>query len=136
MRLYYVVSGIFLKVLILSVIDFAVAAPTLVQEKVEKPQAQVDAVGNAEDAMTTLRKRVGDWEEVWQMEVINGGRPGSHFFLKKPSSGARLMSTSQRPGPAPADGWTNLKQPLPTIPEEPPSLTSKTSKLLMSKLAK
>ena len=133
MRLYYVlvVSGIFL---IFSVIDFAIAAPVLAQEK---PQARVDAVNIPEDAMTTLGKRVGDWEEVWQFEVLDGGQPGTHFFAKPgpESSAARLSSFPQPSGPV--DEQANVKQSLPSTPKEPPpSVMNEMPNLLKSKLAK
>jgi hypothetical protein len=130
MRLYYVVSGI---PLILSIIDLTVAAPVLIQEK---PQARIDTVKIPEDTMTTLGKRVGDWEEVWQFEVLDGGQPGTHFFAKPgpESSAARLSSFPQPPGPV--DGQTNVKQSLPSIPKEPPSVMNEIPNLLMSKLAK
>jgi len=53
MRRYDIVSGI---ILILSFIDFAIAAPVLVQEK---HQAGVDVVHIPKDVMTVLGKRVG-----------------------------------------------------------------------------
>ncbi|KAI0276412.1 hypothetical protein BGY98DRAFT_985590 [Russula aff. rugulosa BPL654] len=117
MRLYYVVSGI---PLILSIIDLTVAAPVLIQEK---PQARIDT-------------RVGDWEEVWQFEVLDGGQPGTHFFAKPgpESSAARLSSFPQPPGPV--DGQTNVKQSLPSTSKEPPSVMNEIPNLLMSKLAK
>jgi hypothetical protein len=130
MRLYYVVSGI---PLILSIIDLTVAAPVLIQEK---PQARIDTVKIPEDTMTTLGKRVGDWEEVWQFEVLDGGQPGTHFFAKPgpESSAARLSSFPQPPGPV--DGQTNVKQSLPSTPKEPPSVMNEIPNLLMSKLTK
>jgi hypothetical protein len=122
MRLYYVVSGI---LLILSIIDFAVAAPVLLQEN---PQAVVDIVKIPEDAMTALRKRVGDWEKVWQLEILR--RPKSQYYSK-------LWESSRPQLPAPPGGWTDVSQPLPSIPEEPSTpFMSKISKFLMSKLAK
>jgi hypothetical protein len=117
-----VVSGI---LLIPSVIDFAVAAPVLVQEK---HQARAGIVGITEDAVTTSGKRVGDWEKVWQSEDLTEGRPGYHFLPKPPKSSAARLSKPPA-GPMPADGWTNVKQRLPTIPEEPPSGPSLSSKL-------
>jgi hypothetical protein len=50
MRLYYIVSGI---LLILPIIDFAVAAPELIQEKL---QARVDVVHIPEEAMAMLER--------------------------------------------------------------------------------
>ncbi len=51
MRRYYIVSGI---LLILPIIDFALAAPVLVQEEC---QAYVDVVHIPKDVITVLEKR-------------------------------------------------------------------------------
>ena len=53
MRRYDIVFGI---ILILYIIDFALAAPVLVQEK---RQAYADVVHTPKGARTALRKRVG-----------------------------------------------------------------------------
>ncbi|KAI0276413.1 hypothetical protein BGY98DRAFT_935049 [Russula aff. rugulosa BPL654] len=94
-------------------------------------QAGVDTVKKPEDAMspmTTLGKRVGDWEKLWQLEVLR--QPKSQYYSK-------LWESSRPQLPAPPGGWTDVSQPLPSIPEEPsPPLMSKISKFLMSKLAK
>jgi hypothetical protein len=86
MRLYYIPSGI---LLILPIIDFAVAAPVPVQEKF---QARVNLMDIPEGAMTTL-------ERPKELPATN------------PSS------SSQSAGPA--DGPTDVKQPLPSMLEEP-----------------
>ena len=54
MRRYDILFGI---LLILSIIDFALAAPVLVQEK---RQAYADVVHTPKGARTALRKRVGE----------------------------------------------------------------------------
>jgi hypothetical protein len=46
------------------------------------------------------------------------GHPESHFFANTEESSAAGPSSSSPPS-GPADGWTGLKQPLPSIPEEP-----------------
>ena len=98
MRRYYIVSGI---ILILPIINFAVAAPVPVQEKL---QADVDVV-HPEDSMTMLGKRVDELSELWITLFGHLPNPGE-------SSGSRLLQ--------PADGWTDVKRPLPSIPEESP----------------
>jgi hypothetical protein len=58
MRRYYIVSGIFL---ILPIIDFALAAPVLVQEK---RQTGVDMVHISKDVITVLERRAGAGRKV------------------------------------------------------------------------
>jgi hypothetical protein len=94
MRWYYIVSGIFF---IIPIIDFAFAAPVLVQET---HQGGVDVVYIPEDAMTMLGKR------------------GEEFDKSAVTLFGVLEDHSAKPE-EPADGWTDLKQPLPSIPEEP-----------------
>src|SRR5258708_36865384 len=91
MRRYIIVSGI---LLILSIIDFALAAPVLAQEKC---QACVDVVGIPEDAMTTLGKRGGELEQLWDKWYFEGlwGKP-------KKSSGAPASSGSAPSGSGPS----------------------------------
>jgi hypothetical protein len=113
MRRYYIVSGI---LLILPIIDFAVAAPVLVQEK---RQAGVDVVHIPEDAITMLGKRGDELNELW-LKLF--GHPEDHFAKPEESSAARPSSSSPPSGPA--DGWTDVKQPLPSIPEEPSPVSS------------
>ena len=110
MRIYYIISGIHL---ILSIIDFAVAAPVLVQKK---PQARV--------AMTILGKRGGELDELW---VNLFGHPEGHS-LPQPEAlpAAHLPSSSQSSGAlGPAGGQTNVERPPPSIDEEPLPLSSK-----------
>ena len=112
MHLYrdYIASGIFL---ILPIINFAVAAPVQVQEKV---QARVDVVHIPKHAMTILGKRQGVLDDIiWD--------PKGYFVrledLAKPeeSSATRPSSSSQPSGLA--DGPTDVEQPLPSISNEP-----------------
>ena len=86
MRLYYIVSGI----LILPIVDFAVAAPVLVQQKL---RARVNIMDMPEEVMTMLE------------------RP-KEFPAADPAS-------SSAPPPGPADGKTDVGRPLPSPPEEP-----------------
>ena len=58
MRCHNIVSGI---LLVLSIIDFALAAPVLVQEK---RQAHVDEMHIPKNVMTVLGKRAGEVEKV------------------------------------------------------------------------
>jgi hypothetical protein len=118
MRRYYIISGI---LLILPVIDFAVAAPVLVQEEC---QAGVDVMRIPEDAITMLGKR-GELPVLLDLF----GNPGESDFVKledsaKPESSSAARPSSSSPPSPPADGWTNVKQPLPSIPEEPPPVSS------------
>jgi hypothetical protein len=112
MRPYYVVSGI---LLIPPIIDFAVAAPVLAQEK---PRASVDGVYIPEDA-TTILKRVDDWSELWADYL-----KFDHAKAAKAeeSSAAGPSSSSQSPSSpplGPADGSAGIDQPPPSIAEEP-----------------
>jgi hypothetical protein len=126
MRLYHIVSRI---LFILPIIDFAVAAPVLVQEKL---QAGVDVVHIHEDAINMLGKRGDEFDE-FLLKLFED--PGSHLFAKPGESAAsRLLS----PQTSPAGGWTDLKKPLPSIPEEssltpsPASSTANTEPLMES----
>ena len=87
MRRYDIVFGI---LLILSIIDFALAAPVLVQEK---RQAGVGALHIAKDVITVLGKRGDEELEKLAAEYIK--------TLEKPidASGAHASSSSAPPGP-------------------------------------
>jgi hypothetical protein len=101
MRRDYIVSGI---LLVLLIINFAVAAPVLVQEK---HQAVVDLVHVPEDAIAMLGKRGDEFDELLL----------TLFGVPEESSSAARPS-------APAGGWMDVKQPLPSIPEEPSRVSS------------
>jgi hypothetical protein len=96
MRQYDVVSGIFL---ILSIIDFALAAPVLVQEKY---QACVEVVHIPKDVITVFGKRGN--------EEIEKLLEGNFNAMGKPleSSDAHVSSSSAPPGPD--HGSTNVAQ--------------------------
>src|SRR6266566_1448456 len=98
MRWYDTVSGI---LLILSVIDFALAAPVLVQEK-QKRQACFDVVHIPRDVITVLWKR-GDeeLEKLAEEYFKTSGKPVE-------SSDAHASSSSAPPGPD--HGSTNMVQ--------------------------
>jgi hypothetical protein len=66
MRRYDIVSGI---LLILSIIDFALAAPVLVQEK---RQASVDVLHTLKDVITVLGKRGDAWLEKFVDDYFKG----------------------------------------------------------------
>ena len=103
MRRYDIVSGI---LLILSFIDFALAAPVLVQEK---RQAGVDVVHIPRDVTTVLEKRVGDGEGLEKLadDFFNtGGKPVDSSDSHASSSSA--PSSSAPPGPD--HGSTNVVQ--------------------------
>ena len=75
MRLYNIVSEI---LLILPIIDFAVTAPVLVQEKL---QARVNVVHIPAHAMTMLWKRADD-SELDELGVKLFSHPESHSVSK------------------------------------------------------
>jgi hypothetical protein len=110
----YIAFGI---LLILPIVDFAVAAPVLVQRK---PQAGVHVVHTTEDARTKLGKR--GFDRFDELSLIFG-HPESHFPAKpeKPPA-TRPSSSSQSSGPA--DVSTNVEQPIPSIPEGPSQVAS------------
>jgi hypothetical protein len=100
MRRYSIVSGI---LLILPIIDFALAAPVLVQEK---RQAGVDVLHTPEDTITMLGKRGDELNELW-LKLLNE----DHFAKPEESSATRPSSGSPPSGPA--DGWVDVEeQPL------------------------
>ena len=129
MRRYNIATVI---LLIIPIINFTVAAPALAPGDL---QEGIDVVhsGRYGDAITTLVKRGNEWNELW------GQILGSKIFAKpdkshfaKPSQGpspARLSWIWKLSGPGPASGWTDVTQPLATIPEEPEPLPKLTSKL-------
>lgn len=104
MRRYYMVSGI---LLILSTIDFVVAAPVLVQEK---RQAGFDVAQIPEDAAITMLGKRGD-------DLDNFFLVYEDYFAKPEESSAARPSSSSPPS-GPDHGWMDVKQPLPSIPEE------------------
>jgi hypothetical protein len=106
MRLYYTVFEI---LLILRIIDFAVAAPVLVQVK---SQAGVEAVHKPEDAMTMFEKRAG--KEV------------DDLFLQIFGEGHSSPTAEELPAlsPPPADGSMDVNQQLPSILKEPLPVSS------------
>jgi hypothetical protein len=136
MRRYNIAPRIFL---ILLIINSAVAAPLLAQGEL---QAGVDVAHTGTpgpgdlDAMTTLRKRVklplplpgNKWNALWDKIP---SEPENNF-LARPQ---QLSPAMGLPPLAPAVGWTDVGQRLPSIPEEPseskqppPKLTSKLAK--------
>jgi len=107
MRPYYIVTGI---LLILPIIDFAVAAPVSVQEK---PQLGVDAVHIPEDAIIMLKR--GDEWKLW-LDILR-------YDLAK-AKGAKPESSSSPPS-GPAHGSTGVEQPAPpSVPKEPSPVSS------------
>jgi hypothetical protein len=103
---YHIIFGI---LLILPIIDIAVAAPVLVQEKLK---AGADVLHIREDAITMLGKRGDEIDEVLLKTVE---KYGSQSPTKPESSSA----ASLRWPSSQADGSTVLKNPLTPIPEEP-----------------
>jgi hypothetical protein len=119
MRLCYIVFGI---LIILSIIDFAVAAPVPVREKL-KPQARVDVVHIPGDAMTVLGKRAGDLDELFAELFGAGDSAGLENFAKPVESSATRPSSSSQPS-GPAGGSTDVEKLLPPIHEEPVPVSS------------
>ena len=98
----YIVSGI---LLIVPIVDFALAAPVLVQEK---RQASADMVNIPAYPVVVLGKRVDGIEEV-------GGKYIENYFAKQEESSAALPSSSSTPsGTNP--GPVGVKQPQTPIP--------------------
>jgi hypothetical protein len=109
MRRYCIVSGI---LLILPIIDFAVAAPVLVQEK---RQAGFDVAQIPEDAaITMLGKRGDDLDDPFLVY--------EDYFAKPEESSAARPSSSSPPS-EPDHGWTDVRQPLSSILEEPSTMS-------------
>ncbi|KAI0274464.1 hypothetical protein BGY98DRAFT_1188510 [Russula aff. rugulosa BPL654] len=104
MRRYDIVTGI---LLVLSIIDFALAAPVLVQEK---HQAHVDAVHIPKDLTTILGKRLDeDLEKLGEEYFKTSGKSID-------SSGTHSSSSSAPSGPEPPDhGSTNDVPPTPNL---------------------
>jgi hypothetical protein len=100
MRRYYPVSGI---LLILLIIDFALAVPVLVQEN---NQARVDVAHIPEEVMTVLEKRGGDpldllWDKYFQRLWGNRRSRQPHMrrrthLRQSPTMGRRTSCRRQR----------------------------------------
>ena len=108
MRRYYIASRIFL---VLPIIDFAVTAPVLVQQK---PHERGHVMHTAEDADTKLGRRGGDLDELWFKFF---GNPESHFSLKPEEPPAAHPSSSSQPS-VPTEVSTNFEQLVPSIQNE------------------
>jgi len=105
MRRYDIISGI---LLILSIIDFALAAPVFVQEK---RQASVDVVHIPKDLTTVLWERGEDEEAMkmaeWFRKVIKAS------LKKQADSESSVAHASSEPSaapPGPDHGSTNVLQ--------------------------
>ena len=117
MRRYDIVSGI---LLILSIIDFALPAPVLVQEK---RQERVDVVHIPKDVITVLGKRwEEDLEKLGEEYLKTGGKPveSSSSAPLGPDHGS--TNIAQLPAPSPASPTAN---PDPSM--KPLSCSSSTS---------
>jgi hypothetical protein len=114
MRQNDIVSGI---LLILPIIDFAVAIPVPAQRK---PQTGDYVVHTTEDAKTKLGERSGELDKL-QLKLFDD--PESHFPARpEEPPAARPWSSSQLSGPT--DVLTNVEQPVPSIPKEPSQVAS------------
>ena len=108
MRRYGIVSGV---LLILFIIDFALAAPVLVQEK---RQASVDVVYMPRDVITMLGKRMDeDFNEFSRLVE------GYYKTWKEPVEPSEAHGSSSPAPPGPEDGSTNVS-PAP-VPDPAPS---------------
>ncbi|KAN0102324.1 hypothetical protein V8E52_012058 [Russula decolorans] len=126
MRRYDIVSGI---LLILSIIDFALAAPSpvLVQEK---RQACIDAVPIPKDVITVLGKRGDEELEKLLEEYFKAmGKPvessdahaSSSLAPPGPDHGSTVTNAAQSPAPNPASSTAN---PDPLMEPSGPSSTA------------
>ncbi|KAI0271895.1 hypothetical protein BGY98DRAFT_1100142 [Russula aff. rugulosa BPL654] len=119
MRRYHIVSGI---ILILPIIDFAVAAPVLAQEK---RQASIDMELIPKDTTAMLEKRGDELDDLSKLMLVydnHFSKPDlvhDDYFAKPEEESAAPPSSSSLPS-GPDDEWTGVKKPLPPIPEEPP----------------
>jgi hypothetical protein len=100
----YIVFGI---LLIVPTVDFALAAPVLVQEK-RQLEACADMANIPECPVTVLGKR-GEIEEV-------GGKYIENWFAKPEESSAALPSSSSPPSES-NHGQVDVNQPLPSVSE-------------------
>jgi hypothetical protein len=102
MRRCDIVSGI---LLILSIIDFTLTAPVLVQEK---PQACVDVVHTHKDVITVLGKRGNEELEKFAEEYFKS--------VRKPFESSDAHASSSSASPRPDHGSTNVVQAPPLNP--------------------
>ena len=100
---FYTAPGI---LLIVSIVDFALAAPVLVQEK---RQASTDMADIPKYPVNVLGRR-GEIEEV-------GGKYIENWFTKPESSAAHPLSGSPQSGSDAASGWVDVKHPQLSSPE-------------------
>jgi hypothetical protein len=117
MRRCDIVSGI---LLILSIIDFALAAPVLLQEKHQASTACVGVVHIPKDVITVLGKRGDEWLEKFVDDYLkNSEMENSVESSDTHASSDSSSSLSAPPGFEP--GWRNLVQaPAPNahLPDE------------------
>jgi hypothetical protein len=102
MRRYSIVSGI---LLILSIIDFALAAPVLVQEK---RQERVDVVHIPKDVIIALEKRwEEDLEKLGEEYLKTGGKPVEPSSSAPSGPDPGSTNVVQPPAPNPASSTAN-----------------------------
>jgi hypothetical protein len=117
---FYTVPGI---LLIVAIVDFAIAAPVLVQEK---PQAYADIADIPKYPVNVLGRQMDDIEEV------GGGYIKTWFEKPEESSAARPSSSSPLLGSV--DGGVGVKQLQPSYPEGPPPVSGPAPKVSDHKL--
>jgi hypothetical protein len=127
MHRFYIASGI---LLIIPIINFAVAVPVPVQANRHAP---VDMELMPGDAITMLGKRVYELDDLMKAYKAYVADPETHdnqfanmklldenYFAKPEESPAARPSSSSPPSGA-IDEWTDVGKPLQPIPEEPPT---------------
>ena len=110
MRRYYIVSGI---LLILPIIDFALAAPVLVQEK---RQAGFNVLHIPEDVTTMLEKRGDELDELILVYEDHFAKPeeppATHPSSSSPPPGSDYRQVDIKPPPpSHPEGWSPVSSP-------------------------
>src|SRR6267154_822591 len=130
MRRYNIVPLI---LLILSTINFALAAPALIPEQKRRP---VDVVHVPKDVITVLGKRGDEWEKMVQLsESFNrwwGGNRGTSSIIRPPSSSAPLETghgSMQEHGPPanPVSSTESNRDPESLVLQKPTPNTASSS---------
>jgi hypothetical protein len=123
MRLY-LVSGI---LLIVPIVNFAIAAPVLVQEKL---QARVDMVGPPEYMGSVLGKRGRMWGEIEEV----GGEYIEKWFAPPEKASAAHGSSISAPPPEPPPSADTHGSSI-SVPEPKPASSTETHESSISELA-
>lgn len=100
---FYIVSGI---LLIIPIVDLALAAPVLVKEK---RQTRANIADIPEYPVTVLEKRVGDEIEEVGVKYIEN-------YFAKPEESLATNPSSSSPSSGLEHGWVDVKHPQPSVP--------------------